>query len=385
MKKIGFLIVFVVIVSGTLRSQISREILAYVDSTEMLVLQGRRMMVNELNNNNLEKVKEIYDYLTDATRSTPFAAFYFVEDLYINLLTGNWPMVESYMSNYHPKENRRIYPNSPEIFPVLIKMVQERSPMILAGSKDAGLNEEAWRLLDLIFYYNSKDRKDEVYNKKLSDYRKTYRTSAYPEFGRHFIPEKLSKAALNFSLGSGMVSPSGDLSKYFSGNAVFNMGMDVNVDRVFTSLYLQGTNLKTKLPFIAVTPRDTLFFNKGDKFSYLDAGLKGGYFVLRNNRFHLAPYASISGSVLESNLYDDPRDNKLEVKVFNSFTYGAGIHTEVKCYEYGMQNIYGVSNKGYLSLKLDAGYNKMSKMKNLANDGAMLYVNLAFVIGFGQF
>lgn len=160
--------------------------------------------------------------------------------------------------------------------------------------------------------------------------------------------------------------------------------MDVNVDRLFTSLYLHGANLKSTVPLIAITPRDTLFFEIGDKFSYLDAGLRFGYFVLRSNRFHVAPYLSASGSLLESTLYEDPRDNKLEVRIFNTFTYGAGLHTEVKLHEYSNPNYYGL-NKGYLSLKLDAGYSKMSKIKALAKDGSMPYLMLAFVMGFGQF
>lgn len=385
MNKPGVLLAFFLLTVYSLNGQIRREILSFVDSTELLVQQGRRMMLNELNNNNLEKAGQIYNHLSSATQHAPFAAFYFVEELYINLLTGNWPKVESLINTYNPNEKRRLYPNSPEVFSLLFKMVQERSSLILAGSKDAGINEEVWKMLDLIFYYHREDRQDEVFNKKLSDYKKNFRASAFPEFRKQFIPGRLFKGAINFSFGSGLASPGGDLASYFSGNASFNMGMDVNVDCLFTSLYLHGTNLKSRVPLIAITPRDTLFFENGDKFSYLDAGLRFGYFLLRSYRFHIAPYVSASGSFLESTLYEDPRDNKLEVRIFNTFTYGAGLHTELKLHEYSNRNIYGVTNKSYLSLKLDTGYSKMSKMKTLAKDGTMPYLMLAFVMGFGQF
>lgn len=162
------------------------------------------------------------------------------------------------------------------------------------------------------------------------------------------------------------------------------MGMDVNIDRLFTSLYLHGSNLKSTVPLIAITPRDTLFFVSGDKFSYLDVGIRFGYFVLRSKRFHIAPFLSASGSFHQSKLYENPRDNNLEVRIFNTFTYGAGLHTEVKLHEYSNPNNYGL-NKGYLSFKLDAGCSKMSKIKTLAKDGAMPYLMLAFGMGFGQF
>ncbi len=130
------------------------------------------MMVNELNNNNLEKAGQIYSHLTSATQNSPFAAFYFVEELHINLLTGNWPKVESLISTYNPNEKRRLYPNSHEVFLLLFKMVQECSSLILSGSKDDGINEEIWQMLNLIFYFNREDKQDEKFKRKLSEYKK---------------------------------------------------------------------------------------------------------------------------------------------------------------------------------------------------------------------
>ncbi len=385
MKKAWFLLLLGLIVSGALRSQIRSEILSFVDSTEMLVHQGRRMIINELNNNNSEKAKVIYEHLKEATKNSAYDAFYYVEDLYINLLTADWPATEKLFKAYDHKARQQLFPKSPEMASILFTMVQDRKPMILASSRDEGMEAEAWQLLDLLLYYTSNDRDDQEFNKKLSTYRKTYKPSSYPEFVKHFVPGRLYTSAFNVSLGSGVVIPMGDLSNYFSSNATFNMGMDVNVDRIFSSLYLQVSGLPSKLPLIAITPYDTLFFEKGDRFTYLDAGLKGGYFVVRNKRFHLAPYLSVSGSSLQSNVYDDPRDNKREAYIFNTFTYGAGLHSEVKLYEYSSSNIYGVPTVGYLSLKFEAGYNKMNRIKTLATDGAASYFIMAFVMGFGQF
>lgn len=130
------------------------------------------MMVNELNNNNLEKAGQIYSHLTSATQNSPFAAFYLVEELHINLLTGNWPKVESLISTYNPNEKRRLYPNSHEVFLLLFKMVQECSSLILSGSKDDRINEEIWQMLNLIFYFNREDKQDEKFKRKLSEYKK---------------------------------------------------------------------------------------------------------------------------------------------------------------------------------------------------------------------
>jgi hypothetical protein len=162
--------------------------------------------------------------------------------------------------------------------------------------------------------------------------------------------------------------------------------MDFNVDRVFTSLYLNATNLKLKEPFTAISSYDTLDFTLDEKFSYLDGGLKAGYFFIRNHRFHLAPYISISGSFLESMRYDDPDDNDLEYEVFNSFTYGAGLHTEVKLLHFATSNYYYYGGTdSHLSLKLEAGMNKMAKFKDPYAVGEITYITCALVWGFGQF
>ena len=162
------------------------------------------------------------------------------------------------------------------------------------------------------------------------------------------------------------------------------MAMDLNLGKVFTSLYMQGTSLKLKEPFTAVSATDTLVFKMNDKFSYMDVGLKGGYFIIRSDRFHLAPYVSVSGSFLESTKYDASEQDSPEYEFFNSFTYGAGIHTEFKLLEFDYPDIYGYT-KGYFSIKLEAGYNKIHKFKDSYAKGDTPYIVCALVMGFGQF
>ena len=201
------------------------------------------------------------------------------------------------------------------------------------------------------------------------------------------MPHMIIKASWNLFFGSGMVFTTGDLATKFSNNALFNFGMDINVHRVFASLYLKGTSLKLKDPFMVTSDTDTLNFELNEKFSYLDAGLKGGYFIVRSNRFHLAPYASISGSHLESTKYDDPKDKDLEYEIFNSFTYGIGLHTEVKIYEFESKNYYyyGGTANGHISIKFETGYNEILKFKDLNSTGNTPYFLCSLVIGFGQF
>lgn len=335
MKRNLVVILITVLLPLSAFSQIGNEIASYVDSTEILVQKGRKMILKELTDSNLIKTKEIYDYLTDETKDKPYSAFYYLEDLYINMLVGDWETVNYLMLEHKKLKNKIVYPNSQEIASKLYELTLSNKQTILSSCESSQIDEQAKMLITGLFKYIEKESSDKEYNEILVAYKKKYdNNQKYENFVNGFMPKKIIKASWNFSFGSGMVFTTGDLANNFSNNASFNMGMDFNIHKVFTSLYLHGTSLKLQEPFMATSDIDTLNFELNEKFTYLDAGLKTGYFIIRSNRFHLAPYASISGSFLESTKYDDPEDNDLEYEIFNSFTYGIGLHTELKIYDF---------------------------------------------------
>ncbi|HEX2975147.1 MAG TPA: hypothetical protein VHO68_04355, partial [Bacteroidales bacterium] len=83
--------------------------------------------------------------------------------------------------------------------------------------------------------------------------------------------------------------------------------------------------------------------------------------------------------------YDGEEDKK-EYKVLNSFSTGIGIHTEIKFTEFKTKgyNYYGFTNS-YLSLKLDGGYNYITKFKDDYFKGNTGYFTVALVWGMGDF
>jgi hypothetical protein len=386
MKRNLVIVMIAILFPYNLFSQIGDEIVSYVDSTEILVHKGRKLIVKELGDSNFVKTKEIYNYLTEETKNEHYSAFYYIEDLYINMLVGEWETVNNLMLEHGKYKNKIIYPNSPGIIQKLYELILHNNHAILSSCRNSQIDEQAKMLIAALLQYIKNESSDKEYNEKLVAYKKKYNNQKYESFVKGFMPKKIIKASWNFSMGSGMVFTTDDLSTNFSNNASFNMGMDFNIHKVFTSLYLHGTSLKLQEPFMATSDIDTLNFELNEKFSYLDAGLKTGYFIIRSNHFHLAPYASISGSFLESTKYDDPDENDLEYEIFNSFTYGVGLHTEVKLYEFESNNMYyGGMTNGYLSIKLEAGYNKILKFKDTYAAGDTPYIISALVLGFGQF
>lgn len=383
MKKTIFLLVVLILPSHAF-SQIEDEIISYVDSTEVLVQRGRRMILNELSVNNYAKVKVIHAYLTDLTREEHYAAFYYLEDLYINMLAGEWPAVDTLMLNYEKLHDKDIYPDSEDLISTLYQKTSENNQQLLLSCRNSQIPDQAKEVAAIFLRFLDQGTTDEEYNKMLKAYKKSGHNSDYKSFEDGLLAGKIRKVAWNFSMGSGAVFATKDLAVNFTNGATFNTGMDLNVDRLFTSLYLQGSSLKLKEPFITYSDTDTLDFVEGEGFSYLEGGLKAGYFLIRSKSFHLAPYLSVSGSLLESNKYEYEEDDDLEWQIFNSFTYGGGLHTEILLYKIPA-NEYSAESPGYFSLKLEGGYNKIMKFEDSYCQGDTPYFMCALVMGFGKF
>ncbi len=100
MKKSLLILIIPILLPLASFFQIGNEIRSYVDSTELLVQNGKWMILKELNNGNLVKTKEIYTCLSKETENEMYSAFYFIEDLYINMLVADWKIWGQFVLNY---------------------------------------------------------------------------------------------------------------------------------------------------------------------------------------------------------------------------------------------------------------------------------------------
>lgn len=377
---------FFLLTTSLLNAQIGNEIKSYVDSTEILVTNGRKMIVNKIIIDDFSKAQEIYKYLTGLTNGKTISAFYYSEDIYLNILFADWDNLTKILFDYNNSGNKTIYQNSPVISKFLSTKLCTKADSLVSECQKASIDSESKKIVKLIIHV-IKNGADDQYSKKLTEFNKEYPNSRYEVIIRNFLPPKRLIASINFGLGSGIISTTGNLKNSFGSNATINMSMDFNIQKVFTSLYLNGTSLKLKTPFTATNGTEISNFNKNESFQYLDAGLRCGYFILRNGKINISPYASISGSFIKSNRYDDPDNDKKEYDVFNSFTFGPGIHSEVKLTEFRNANLsyyYGYG-KSYLSLKADAGYNFLAKHNDNYFKGNTPYIMVELIWGMGDF
>jgi hypothetical protein len=73
--KILSIVVGIMFLNSSLFSQIENEITSFVDSTEITINNGRRLLVSKVQAGEKEKVLEIYNYLSQKTIGKSCAAF----------------------------------------------------------------------------------------------------------------------------------------------------------------------------------------------------------------------------------------------------------------------------------------------------------------------
>jgi hypothetical protein len=83
------------------------------------------MILYELNDSNLVKVKQIYDYLNSIIQNKDLAAFYYLEDIYINLLTKDWQKIDELMLGFETYKNKTLYQNSTRLIPKLYELTSK--------------------------------------------------------------------------------------------------------------------------------------------------------------------------------------------------------------------------------------------------------------------
>lgn len=395
MKKAIFLsILVIVLITLSAKAQIIEgKLSSNVDSTQILVLKGRKMIIDQLNEKEYSTIREISHYLEDKTLDKENTPFDYTEYLYLNLLLEDWDALTDYMRDYMESEHIVPYLVNDQLKPLLIDRVVTLSDTLLIKSQNADMDEDSKSVINLFIHLIKNDTPDPKYYSLLNAHNKKFNNSVYKDFITSYLPAPQVKQAYSFSIGSGMVFPLGKLAESFSQRASFYASMDINYKSFFGAFYAQAAGLKLEVPFTLTIEDEETDYLKGDIFNYQDFGVKGGYFLVRSNRFHLGPYATLDCILLKTTDYDFwerlsqkvEDDENWEYKIINSFCFGGGMHTELKIYESHRKNKRPGFTDRYISVKADAGYNYITDHDIQLFKGNTWYYTIALVFGEGIF
>ncbi len=188
------------------------------------------------------------------------------------------------------------------------------------------------------------------------------------------------------AVGSNVIMPTGKLNNYFPSHNNFYFSLDLSIKNIYASLYLSVGSPNIKRSFFNIendTKKD--FFIIHEKFSYFEGGLNGGYYLIDDGTFRIAPFITLASATLESNRFK-PDMNNFEFNVFKSFIAGPGIHGETELFSFNRNNKFERYNyKHSFILKMDVGYNQIFNQKIKRFKGNQFYIRLALVWGIKNF
>ncbi|MFV0391565.1 MAG: hypothetical protein ACK5KP_06765 [Paludibacteraceae bacterium] len=373
-------------------AQIEREIIHYVDTTELLVKNGRKMILEEVQKYNFTKTHDIYALLNKKTSERYCDAFSYDEHLLISLLTSDWDSFTQKAKNVKSNKTIRCRFSSQNMRNELYNEVAKNHLIFNERVQSANITREDKAFIGIYLTLFQQNQNEKDYADKLKSFEKKYKRSAYNDFIDTYLPVPMYQKSMAISFGGFGVLPQDKLKNYFSEGIGWGIDLDFCIKKIYASVHMNTATTNLLIPFEANSTDGTYYgFLAGDEFKYVQAGLKGGYFIVRSNRFHVAPYVSGGYTTLTSDVFkSEEGEEDSELKVFNSFYAGAGLHTEFKLFEYNgrkSQPYYNVRHpsSGYLSLKLNAGYNYIIDQKIDVFRGNTAYASLSLVLGVGKF
>lgn len=366
-----------------LNGQIDKEIRAFIDSTEVLAGNGRKMIEAKIMEGNMEKAAEVYDYLTALTAGKPLATFNYREDVWLNLLFRRWEKLAEILAGYSELINRRTNVYYSQILIAADERLHKDEQALRAGYMNSGLDGETLDLLDILFHAMLNGGRNNEYNSLLDNFRKRYPGSRYNDVVKGFLPGRYNRVALSFGMGPGLLLPTDNLGLTIGNGMTGNLSFELLYGRLLASLYFQSGAQKLRVPFEVTQGTELLSFHADEKFEYFEAGLRAGYLMVRGSRVNLAPFVTLGGASLQSMRYDSSLSD-LEYKAINSFMYGPGLRTEVRLSTFGSK-FYSYTEIAYISMKLEGGWNLFATSNHVRFRGSMPWASLALVFGIGEF
>ena len=363
------------------QAQIGNEIRNYTDSTEFYLENGRQLLVRSLSDSNIQKTIEIQEYLMNITNSTSVSAFSYGEELCLAMLTNRWAEAEAILASYEDYRKPEL-DYTYQIISYLYKKVKEDSNVLYEQCNNSNIDNEAKEILSLLIYYVRENKTDDEYYEQLNNIYEKYSPLKYEAFLEGFLPRRKLYGSMGMVMGGGITIPNGGFGNYYNPGGSFYCSWDGKGDHAYFSLTLRAGNLKLLEPFEIESPFEYDFY-EGYRFSYVNVGVRSGYLMIRNKYFHLAPYVDLSYTGLESMKFSDSSEGT-EYKDVNAFSFGPGIHAEVKLFEF-RDNRNDISNTMMhaVSLKLEGGYNFNLGFGRPEVKGNMTYFDAGLVMRIG--
>ena len=386
MKKIKLLVSTLALFAflNTANAQnIEQEITSFVDDTEVLINNGRRMMRHYVQTRNFERVAEVYYFLNERMSERYCAVFAFHEAIHIAVLIGNWDDFFVLVRDFSDIERMTLCVPLQDhlLFNALLFEVRNNASQLFENAQATGLTAEETQLLELYFYVLEHGR-DETYRQKLRAFRRQHPESEYNEFIRNRLPRAPVRGGMGLNFGASQPFLTNGLSNYVTPATAFHFAWDFSFNRILFAFQADVGSVRLNKPLLSSETGHEYNFYEDSRFLFENFMFPIGYTLIRNNRFEITPYVGLGGMVLRSNRTGIERDRELDV--VNSFTVSPGLRTEFWLRRFLWTDSVGDSLAHGLSLRFDVGYSMPVRFNYTPARGNVFYARAGIVWWLGN-
>ncbi len=367
---------------------LERQILNFNDTKSAIISKGRNLLLDRFLENDINKVKEIKNYLMEKGEDENYIALFPAEYWFILYWTKEYNELANSIKKFDSLKvasyNSRIKPPYDLLYEKLKTKSVENVLKIVNQIQLSELDLESKDFLLLSFEYLTTDLQKSVFsqdtiNMHADNFLEKHPSSIYNDFTKKYIRYKLvpKNWGMAVEFFSGYSIYTGKLSENYTNNVPFGVAFDICYKKF--ELYL----------------RDYIGFNKTRKdFTYsLGTWEKGsrtmvflpeaslGYVTIDNSSFKVSPFAGIGAMDISPPSKDTEKTPELkEVSLEFTTTYMIGVNIDIK---------FGQKKTPLFSPKTSYGFMRIRYAYNIPRfekkydgiSGNMHYIT----IGFGAF
>ncbi len=380
--RVLFLVSFLIPLVSFAQEDIKNQIISFTDSTEIMIRNGRRLVVDQTVKGDSQRAIETINFLKK-TVDKDYVIFYPAEELLLALANSNFEQFLYIAGNFDNfLEGKTKYVQTENITVQIHEFLAQELSLIKKDLERSTLNTEDKELAQLyIRYYESEDKFK--LNKSIKSFKKTYPDSKYNNFLK-LIEGNIMSGEMNFCLGYGHEFLNGNIANAFTSHFQnMNMEFEWFIDRMYYSIFMQGSvgsiHSSSNIPIMGF---DIINTPDDDVFS-LKYGVKLGRTWITNRSINFFSYISIGGYQMKSEKsnFDIPSDESANLKLTNAFNPGIGTACDI--YLKHFKSKVSGDNIGQWFIRPNVGYDFFVTSKKPGKGGS-LFLNLSMGIGFGN-
>jgi hypothetical protein len=380
--KAKFITIILLIIAGNLFAQtdIKNQIIAFTDSTEIMIRNGRKLILEKTVTGNHQEALETLNYLKNNVDNS-YVILYPSEELLFSLTTSNFELFLYDAKNFNNlMEGKTKAIQVDEIGIPLQEYIFQEMDLIKKDLANSKLSEENQQFIQLyIDYYEGIDKL--TLNKSIKNYKKTYPNTEY-DFFLNELKQYTSTSYINFCIGYGHEFLNGNISNSFDSHfQIMSLEFEGFVNQTYFSLFMNGSVGKIYSKLDMPVLKTDLTQKAGDEAFSLKYGVKLGRSWYSNKTFNAFSYLSLGGYQMNAQKSNfENSDSTTKYKLSDSFFTGVGTACDIV-----LKNFLAANTKEKIAsvfIRPNFGYD-IFLTGNEISKGGSFYVAISMGIGIG--